>query len=257
MLGKLPYRKSKPGLLGAARLRGNRRPALVSCRPSSPAPACANSLGFSGFRSVRCFSGSKSSKARSVRRSSRREAAQATSNDVPGLAPFRARPASGMKKAAVSRRRPFRRPSGRSPAAVVHVTAVVVMARATEAVVAVPMTTVTHVAAVVTAIAAVLRLLDHIASGCGRLGLDRERGSLRSARRRSEAQAGDRNRQCGDLDQGLSCASQHYRKLHLHSGNGAANRGSKRRPGDETPRGRRTIPIISRLAGCWRSLGAE
>ena len=64
-----------------------------------------------------------------------------------------------------------------------------VMARSAEAVMAVPMATVTHVAAVVTAMAAVLRLLDHVTGRRGRLGLDRERGSLRSAGRRSEAQA--------------------------------------------------------------------
>ncbi|SOR32617.1 protein of unknown function [Methylorubrum extorquens] len=58
----------------------------------------------------------------------------------------------------------------------VPVTAVMVMARAAEAVMAVPMATVTHVAAVVTAVAAVLRLLDHVTGRRGRLGLDRERG---------------------------------------------------------------------------------
>jgi len=155
-----------------------------------------------------------------------------------------------MKKAAVSRRRPFKRPSGRSPAAVIPVTAVMMMARAAEPVMAVPMATVTHVAAVVAAITAVLRLLDHLTGRRGRLGLDRERGSLRSAGRRSEAQAGDRDRQCGDLDHGLSCASQHYRRLHLYSGEGAADRGSNRRPAYQTTRGGRMIPMISRPNSC-------
>lgn len=163
---------------------------------------------------------------------------------------FPARPIPGTKKAAVSRRRPFKRPSDRSPAAVIPVTAVMVMARAAEAVMAVPMATVTHVAAVVAAIAAVLRLLDHLTGRRGRLGLDRERGSLRSAGRRSEAQAGDRDRQCGDLDHGLSCASQHYRRLHLYLGDGAADRGSSRCPAYQTTRGRRMIPMISRPNPC-------
>jgi hypothetical protein len=125
---------------------------------------------------------------------------------------------------------------------VIPVAAVMVMPRTAEAVVTVEMAAVVEVPMVVTAMRPVLRLRDHVTGRCGRLRLNREWSGLRGVRRRSEAQAGDRDRQCGDLDHGLSCASQHYRWLHFRLRDGFADRGSTRGPVPETTRGHGMIP---------------
>ncbi len=108
-------------------------------------------------------------------------------------------------------------PQKSSPAAVVPVAAVMVMARAAEAVVPVPVAAMTEVPAVVAVMRPVLGLLDRIAGGRGRLGRDRERSGLRGVGRGGEAQAGDRDRQGGGFEHGLSGACQHDRMLRVRS----------------------------------------
>lgn len=106
---------------------------------------------------------------------------------------------------------------------------VMMMARVVEAVVTVHVAAVVVVPAVV-AVRPVLHLLDGVAGRHCRLGLDRERGGLCGAGRRSEPEAGHCDRQGGGLDHGLPCACKHCRELPYHSNVGYAGPRSRAGP---------------------------